>query len=40
MKHFTKVFESMLTNPTTPTWTTTPPTPGPTQSWSWNPKIP
>lgn len=35
MKHFTKVLESMLTKPATPTWTTSPTNAGPTQSWSW-----
>ena len=40
MKHFTKVLESMLTKPAIPTWTTEATTAGPTQSWSWDPKIP
>ncbi|MEO9153902.1 MAG: hypothetical protein ABI243_15970 [Lapillicoccus sp.] len=40
MRHFTKVFETMLTKPATPTWTVTAPTGGPTQAWTWDPKIP
>lgn len=40
MKHVTRVFESMLTKPATPTWTMSQTNGGPTQSWSWDPKIP
>lgn len=40
MKHFAKVFESMLTKPSIPMWTSAPAIAGPTQSWSWDPKIP
>lgn len=35
MKHLTTVFESMLTKPAPPIWSTSPTTAGPTQCWTW-----